>query len=189
MLGRTVVAAMVMSVTLATGVPGAHALPWSGTCSLALTFQFGSPVRSATASAGPVSRPTYSIQVAPATDLNAATSAIEPCVIEPGGLAPFRTTSIAASGSSTVWTCEGTEAAGSWQQSWTPSPPPMVSGSHVITGGPQTWTLVIYNYPAGRYIAAMELTVHPADAAKLAQCELGGMTSLRMMGLLEFQSI
>ena len=183
---KRVVATVVVLVAVLGNSPSAQASLWSGTCALTLTFNFSSPVRSPDALNLTVSTPSYSISVAPFTDLNPLTGAWEACAISLSGLDPFRETWVSAGGSSTVWTCEATDAGGTWNQSWYPSPP-SVFGSHVITGGPDGWTMLVHNSPSLTFVGSIELTVHPDDALQLARCEVSGMTSLRLMGVMVFQ--
>ncbi len=185
MLGRILGTAATLAAVLASA-PAAEASLWSGTCAVNVTFTFSSPVRSPDPTTLTVTRPSYSISVAPAADLNPLTSASEPCAVTLSGVDPFRETSVSASGTSTLWTCQATRAGGSWTQSWGGSPP-AVSGSHAIVGGPDGWTMVVHNSPSLTFVGTMELVVHPGDTAKLAQCALGGITSLTMTGVMVFQ--
>ncbi len=183
---RKIVVIVATLAGLFAGAPPARASLWSGTCALDVTFSFSSPVRSPNPGSLTVTTPTYSISVAPAVDLNPLTSTAEPCAVTLSGTNPFRSTSVSAGGSSAFWTCEEANAGGSWNQAWDGSPP-SVSGSHVISGGPNVWTMVVHNSPSLTFVGTMQLTVHRDDAAKLAQCELGGITSLKMTGVMVFQ--
>jgi hypothetical protein len=164
--------------------PSASASLWSGTCALDVTFSFSSPVRRLDPLA--LTRPSYSISVAPAVDLDPLTGGSQPCAVTLSGTNPFRETSVSASGTSTLWTCEATSAGGSWTQGWNGSPP-SVNGSHLITGGSDAWTMVVHNGPPPTFAGSMELVIHPDDAGKLAQCELNGVSSLKMTGVMVFQ--
>ncbi len=106
-----VVSAVVMLATVHTPV---QASVWSGSCALNLTFNFGSRVRPLSLSS--VSRPSYTISAEAAVDLNPSTTAKEACAITLDALNPFRPTGISASGTSHLWTCEATDARGSWLQ-------------------------------------------------------------------------
>ena len=180
---RRIVTCVAVAAAVAVTAAPAEAAAWNGSCALNVTFNFTSPVLRAGLT---VTRPSYTISVTPAADLNPLTGVSEPCEVAPGGLSPFRETSVTAGGTSSLWTCEATDAGGTWNQSWNPSPP-AVSGSHVITGGPGGWTMVLHNSPTLTFVGVMHLVVHPSDALKLAQCEVSGMSSLRMTGVLEFQ--
>jgi len=177
---------LVVIAVVALMVPSssAHASLWGGTCELDVTFTFSSPIRRLDPLA--LTRPGYSISVAPAVDLDPLTGGSQPCAVTLSGTNPFRETSVSASGTSTLWTCEAANADGSWTQGWNGSPP-SVNGSHLITGGPDAWTMVVHNSPSLTFAGTMELVIHPDDAGKLAQCELNGVSSLKMTGVMVFQ--
>lgn len=169
---RTVVAASLVLGMLAGQIP-AQASVWTGACPVQVDFSFGSKVRSAAT----LSRPSYSVSISNALGL--------PCAVSLEVSQPLRTTSGGGNGTSLVWTCESTYASGSWSQQWSPSLPP-VSGSHVITGTWGDWTLIATSSSLN-YAGVAALTVHPLQAAKLLQCETGGITSLSMLGTMVFQ--
>ena len=182
---RRATVSIVTGLVLLGGTTPARADVWTGSCTLTVTFNFSSRVEGALALPW-VTTPSYSISVGPAVDLNPLTGTWEPCVISLDALDPFSTTSVSASGSSNIWTCTSTLASGSWSQSW-PSSAPSVVGSHLITGGPEGWTMTMHNWPTMNFVGTMDLTVHPSDALSLAQCETRGLSSLTMIGEMEFQ--
>jgi len=184
MFRRVTVTAGVLAL-LASGSP-AQAGTWVGACALDVTFNFTTPVRATNAVALTVSRPNYSISVAQAKDLDPLTGGVQACHVSPALLAPFRSTWAWGGGESWVWTCEVTDAGGTWNEGWSSSIP-LVYGSHVIEGGPGGWSMTVHDSPSLRFVGTMELTVHPDDAVKLAQCRTSGMTSLKMTGILTFQ--
>lgn len=184
MFRKVMVTAGVLAV-LASGSP-AQAATWAGACALDVTFNFTTPVRAPNALAQTVSRPNYSISVAQSKDLNPLTGAVEACHVSPAVLAPFRSTWAWGGGTSSIWTCESTLASGTWNEGWSSSIP-LVYGSHLIKGGPDGWSMTVHDDPSLRLVGTMELTVHPDDALKLAQCETSGITSLKMTGVLAFQ--
>jgi hypothetical protein len=124
--------------------------------------------------------------VQPATDLNPLTGEWEACTVSLDAFEPLRTTSAWADGSSWLWTCEDTLAGGTWNQSW-PSSPPAIRGSHLITGGPDGWTMTLHNWPTMDFVGTIQLTVHPSDPFSLERCELYGTNQLTMIGVMEFQ--
>jgi hypothetical protein len=167
------------------GAQPARATAWSGTCELTLQFNFHTPVYGAGAFPW-VTTPSYSIWVQPATDLNPLTGEWEACAVEPDAFNPLRTTSVSAGGWSHLWTCEATDAGGTWNQSWPGGPPP-VWGSHLITGGPDGWTMAVHNWPTLNFVGTIQLTVHPSDPFSKERCLLSGTNSITMIGVMEFQ--
>lgn len=171
-------------VMLIVPASSAHASLWSGGCALIVTFHFNSPVTPA--QLGSVSTPTYWISVEAAQDLDSNTAIAEPCVITLAGINLYRRTWVIADGSSTLWTCEATDAGGDWNQGWGVSPP-AIFGSHLISGTWGAWNMVFHNHPTLNFVGTMALTVHPDDAGKRVDCQTSGITSLKMIGTMAFQ--
>jgi hypothetical protein len=172
---KTALLGMVASL-LAFGAPQANATIFSGACAIGLTFQFSRPV---TAIPSTVSYDVSSSAPAGLTLSNGS------CLTDTNPLQPFRPTSASGSGEAVSWSCEAVVGFGSWQQSFNPDPPPM-EGVHSIHGTWGNWTMVVRN-SALNYTGEMALTVDPFDAAKAAQCASGGISSLRMVGVMHFQ--
>lgn len=181
---RKAVLLAAITVMISGSAQPARADVWTGTCQLTLQFNFATPVQGVGILPW-VTTPSYSIWVQPATDLNPLTGEWEACVIEPDAFNPLRTTSVSASGWSHIWTCETTYAGGSWNQNWPSSPPP-VWGSHLITGGPDGWTMAVHNWPTLDFVGTIELTVHPSDPFSEERCELFGTNSITMIGVMKF---
>lgn len=169
--------------TIALGAPApANATVFTGSCALNLTFSFHTRVRPASSLQTAVG---YDVTATSARDLDPLAAGSQPCVVDTDALNPFRTTDAAGSGNSLAWTCEFASGTGSWNQSWTPDPAPLF-GSHTISGPWGDWTLIV-NSPSLNFAGVAHLTVDPADATSLAQCETGGISSLRMTGVMYFQ--
>lgn len=182
---RRVALVAAITVLMTGGAQPAQADIYTGSCALTLQFNFTTPVQGVGILPW-VTTPSYSIWVQQATDLNPLTGTWESCVISLGGLNPFRSTSVSAGGWSHIWTCEDTLAGGDWNQSWNSSPP-AIRGSHLITGGPDAWTMTVHNWPTMNFVGTMKLTVHPSDPFSVERCELWGTSSITMIGVMEFQ--
>jgi hypothetical protein len=169
-------AAPLVILVVAFASPPAHATVFSGACAVSVNFSFNSPVTATPKSIG------YSVALGPARTVTQVTRG---CVTDVSPLSPFRSTSGSGSGHAVTWTCEAAVGLGTWEQSWDPDPPPM-SGAHSIAGTWGDWTMVV-NSSALNFVGEMELTVDPADAAKLAQCATSGISSLSMIGIMHFQ--
>ena len=165
-------------------VPQANAVVWSGTCLITARFNFSSPIRSFGTA------PNYSINVGSVADLDPRSTGTQSCAVTQDPLEIGRATAVSASGTSIEWSCSAAVASGSWNQQWiTPSGssnPPSMFGSHTIDGTWGHWTLTMTADDLS-VVGVAELTVHPMDATKVAQCPLVGLTSLTMVGELVFQ--
>lgn len=181
MLRRLAVLVSISTFTLVVPAPGAQSLVWSGSCTLQLTFDFSSRIRSASSLV--LTNPSYSISVSP-VDLDPLAGGTQGCLTSPTGL--LTTTNAWGGGSSLLWTCEGTLANGSWNQNWG-SGPPHVAGSHLITGSGGSWTMEIHQLTGPTFVGTMELTVHPLSALSYANCPSAGVRSITMIGVLVFQ--
>lgn len=171
--GRTATVAVLVFAVLGGAAPAAQGSIWTGTCPVRVDFTFNSRMGSAVW----LGHPSYSFSVGNLLGL--------PCAVSLDAFQPFRSTNGGGSGSSVIWTCESTLGSGSWNQTWSPSLPP-VFGSHVITGTWGAWTMVVTS-PSLNFSGVIELTTSPFDAAKLALCETNGMWSLSMWGTMVFQ--
>lgn len=169
---------------LAALAPAARAGVFTGTCALNVTFNFDTPVRSITSTQARMAT-SYNVNAGDAADLNPLKAGSQGCAINASPLDPFRGTSASGGGSAISWTCEAVAASGSWDQQFHPDPDP-VSGSHTIAGTWGNWVMFVNN-PSLSFTATINLTVAPADAGKLAQCETNGITSLRMTGVMHLQ--
>ena len=172
---KAVVVALTTSL-MSVAVPAAHATIFTGACAVSVTFTFGSPV---TTTPKPVD---YSVSVGNARTANLRTPG---CAVDTSPLSPLRTTDGGGVGSSPAFSCEAGAGLGSWEQSWTPDPPAM-SGSHTVSGTWGNWQMVVVS-PALNFTGEMDLTVDPADATKIANCAVTGITSLKMIGVMHFQ--
>jgi len=182
MTRRALIIAIAVAALMVGLVPNASAGLYSGSCQLVLTFNFSSGV-------GLDTKPSYSISASPAVDLDPTWSGSQPCLVTLDAFNPTRETSVSGSGSSSIWACGAVLASGSWDQSWTNksggSSPSAIFGSHTITGSFGEWILEVRN-PLS-FVGAAEMTVHPLDATKAAQCASGGFSSIRMIGTMVFQ--
>jgi hypothetical protein len=161
--------------------PRADATVWTGVCTMSLSFSFDTPIKSTASLTGP----NYDVFAGDARDLNPLASGMQGCAVDTSALSPFRSTSASGAGHSILWTCDQTTASGSWEQTWDPDPP-SVTGAHTITGTWGQWTMVV-NSPSLNFTGVMDLTLDPSFATTLAQCELGGIYNLRMIGVMHFQ--
>lgn len=176
---------IIMSLTVwAAAMPSANAALWTGSCILGLKLDFTSPVRM-TGTA-----PSYTITMEPTIDLDPTVSGVQPCVVTLDADQVSRSTSISASGSSTMWSCSSTLASGSWNQSWTDrhgfANPPTLFGSHTMTGTWNDWILGIDNAELS-VLGVAHLSVQQQEHGKLADCAGGGFRTLRLNGVLVFQ--
>ena len=162
--------------------PNADATVWTGTCALSLTFTFNQPVRSASAG---VRSPSYSIQANDARDLDPLSAGTQGCTINASPLDPFRATGAGGEGNSVVWTCESAAGTGSWEQSWDPDPA-STSGTHAITGTWGNWVMEVNSF-ALNFAGVINLSLDPSEATKLSACETTGISSIRMVGIMQFQ--
>ncbi|MFN2544571.1 MAG: hypothetical protein ABR600_08390 [Actinomycetota bacterium] len=176
-MGRTVgrvslVLFAAMSIAGA-GAPAAQASLWSGTCEMAVTFHFLSPVRASGTAPG------YTISLDSSL-----------CYVTLDGVNLYHTTTLDADGTSSTWTCGATVAGGRWDETWHnaagQSSPAPILGSHFITGTWGAWTLKIQN-PSLSFVGVMELTLAPVSAGSLAQCALSGVSTVSTFGVMVFQ--
>src|ERR1041384_6401574 len=127
--GGTSLASRLRAGLLAIVVLGAIAPPgWTlnadgGSCALNVNITFGgSGMKSA---AVELSSPSYTMTVT-GGDLVPGVAGTQQCVSALGGLSPFRSTGVTVTPGSTasdLWTCEGVLGLGTWDQSWSPTPP------------------------------------------------------------------
>lgn len=174
----------VLGVTLALVVVAGAASParanlWTGACALRLTIEFDSAVRP------PLASPSYSLRATGAADLDVATPGIQPCATTLTGGA-FGGTGAGGAGTALAWSCEGTLAIGSWEQSFDDEAPTGFSGTHVLTGAWGAWTLHVQT-PTLNVVGVGEFTLDPADATKTVGCGVGSVGSVTMVGVLVFQ--
>ena len=165
-------------------VPQANAALWTGACAVNVRFNFATPIR------GFGTAPDYSITVSSAADVDPTKSGTQGCGVTMDPLEIGRGTSVSATGSSTEWSCAAAVASGAWNQQWFDSSgsgsPPAMIGSHAVAGTWGDWELVLTDDNLA-VIGVAALTINPTEAAKVAQCPLGGITSLGMVGTLVFQ--
>lgn len=184
---RKVALVAAIAVMVGGSAQPAQAVAMTGTCQLTLQFNFHSPVQGVGILPW-VTAPSYSIWVQPATDMNALTPEWEACAVEPDAFDPLRTTSVDAGGWANIWSCEATYAGGTWNQFWSDGGPAGIRGSHLITGGPDGWTMTVQNWPTLNFVGNIQLTVHPSDPFSKTRCELWGTNSITMIGVMEFQT-
>ncbi|HEY7873795.1 MAG TPA: hypothetical protein VIG64_01605 [Actinomycetota bacterium] len=189
---RKLLVISVISLLLTGVAPSARAGIFTGTCAVNVTFTFGGPIYSATAGILPGdARPSealsmpYDVEMTGAADLNPLKAGSQACTMDVDPLDPFRDTFASGGGTAVSWTCEEAVGFGSWQQHFEPDPGPVV-GSHAIAGPWGNWTMVVNN-PGLTFTGTVHLTVAPSDSTTLAQCELGGITRLRMTGVMHLQ--
>jgi hypothetical protein len=167
--------------------PPARATIFTGTCAVALDFEFSAPIRSVTSATAPQPKAaaSYEVSIFGLTDLNPLTGGVEACVVDNTPTNPFKRTFGSASGNAIAWNCEETLGSGTWQQDWDPDPG-AVFGAHTIAGTWGNWVMVVNNDSLS-FTGTMHLTVAPEHATKLAECETNGMTHLSMVGIMHFQ--
>lgn len=169
-----------IALIMLVGVPQpAHASLWSGACALDVRFVFSEPIQLSG------SNPSYTVTVTPAVDLDPGWSGSQPCVTSLD-IDPFRSTSVGASGTSSLWTCAAVLASGPWDQTWQKQSgdfnPPPVFGSHSITGAWGAWTVLVTS-PSLNFTGVLELTLDTATPTPACI----GATSVRTTGVMVFQ--
>lgn len=181
---RLLVIAVVLSV-LGSTMPVANAAFWTGSCIVGLKLDFNSPVRLTGTALS------YSVTMEPIVDLDLTVSGAQPCLVTLDSDQVSRSTSVSASGSSTAWSCSATLASGGWNQSWTDrngvANPPTFFGSHTLTGTWNNWVLTIRDTSLS-VIGVAHLSTQLQEATMLERCAGAGFTSIRMNGVLAFQS-
>lgn len=169
-----------IALLMLVGVPQpAHAALWSGACALDVRFVFSEPIQPTG------SNPNYTVTVTPAVDLDTGWPGSQPC-LSSLDVDPFRSTSVVASGSSSLWTCGAVLASGPWDQGWQNQAgaftPPAVFGSHSITGAWGAWTVLITS-PSLNFTGVIELTLDTGTPTPACI----GATSVRTTGVMVFQ--
>ena len=183
---RRKLAVVAISSVLFFNFAPARAAIFTGTCVMNLDFEFSTPIRSATSFAAAERRSTsYNIGGFGAADLNPLTDRFESCVVDNDPLNPFKVTSASGDGNAIAWYCEAAAGSGSWTQDWDPDPGAVV-GSHTIAGTWGNWVMVVSD-PTLNFTGTINLTVAPSDETKLRDCELNGISNLRMTGVMHFQ--
>jgi hypothetical protein len=176
---------LALVVCLFWNVTPAHATIFTGTCAIALDFEFSSPIRSITSASAPRASTSYEASIRGAADLQPIEPGIQACIVDNTPTSPFKGTFGFASGNAISWTCEATAGSGSWQQDWVPDPG-VVFGVHTIAGTWGNWVMVVNNESLS-FTGTANLTVAPADETKLADCERSGISNLSMVGVMHFQ--
>jgi hypothetical protein len=165
--------------------PPARASIFTGTCALRLEFSFDTPVQSLTAPVERAAAPSYQASIAGAADFNPLAPGVQACVVDNTPTSPFKGTSGFLSGTAIAWACEAAAGSGTWEQDWHPDPG-AVFGAHTIAGTWGNWVVAVNNSNLS-FTGTANLTVAPEDEAKLAECELGGISDLSMVGVMHFQ--
>ncbi|MGH2712142.1 MAG: hypothetical protein ACRDH9_13205 [Actinomycetota bacterium] len=164
-----------------TPAQAARVLIYAGSCDLRVTFHLNAPI-----GAGTFGNPGYWIEVRPLT-------ALPPCQLSDDPLDPLRTTTVVASGSSSLFNCDSVVAAGGWSQSWqksggTYSPTPVSGGRHKLYGTYDNWILETEGPTVVNFAGVTLLTVDPFYAGMTAAaCSNGSLWELHTIGTQVFE--